>query len=247
VILAIEIKFWGMLRVDSDKYLREANMTAIKIEGAGYPVKDIFSDSFSFNIPNYQRPYAWTIEQTEKLLDDLLDTMGDVSADINDISPYFLGNIVLIKPDNQTECEVVDGQQRLTTLTILLAVLRKLRRKESLAKYICQPKDEDAGTAARPRLYLRERDREFFKKHIQELHDIERLKTIDLAKLSDSQCNIIQNARVLLNNVSFHYEQSNARHCKQHTDFCIELITSYDYAEATSTWLDFLLATVIRS
>jgi uncharacterized protein with ParB-like and HNH nuclease domain len=41
-------------------------MTAIKIEGAGYPIKDVLSDAFVFNIPSYQRPYAWTTEQTEQ-------------------------------------------------------------------------------------------------------------------------------------------------------------------------------------
>lgn len=177
-------------------------MTAIKIEGAGYPIKDIFSDRFSFNIPNYQRPYAWTTEETERLLDDLLDAMEDESTDINEIPPYFLGNIVLIKPLDKTECEVVDGQQRLTTLTILFAVLRELRQEEGLTKYICQPKDEDAGTSARPRLHLRERDCEFFEKYIQNSNGLEELKKIVHAKLSDSQKNLIQNARILLEKIT---------------------------------------------
>jgi uncharacterized protein with ParB-like and HNH nuclease domain len=177
-------------------------MTAIKIEGAGYPIKDIFSDRFSFNIPNYQRPYAWTTEETEKLLDDLLDAMEDESTDINEIPPYFLGNIVLIKLLDKTECEVVDGQQRLTTLTILFAVLRKLRQEEGLTKYICQPKDEDAGTSARSRLHLRERDREFFEKYIQNSDGLEKIETIVYAELSDPQRNLIENARILLKKIA---------------------------------------------
>lgn len=82
-------------------------MAAINIEGAGYPIKKVFSDDFVFNIPNYQRPYARTTEETEKLLIDLIDALGDESTDINQISPYFLGNIVLIKPTHGSESEVV--------------------------------------------------------------------------------------------------------------------------------------------
>jgi uncharacterized protein with ParB-like and HNH nuclease domain len=177
-------------------------MTAFKIEGAGYTIKDIFSDRFSFNIPNYQRPYAWTTEQTERLLDDLLDAMEDEPTDINEISPYFLGNIVLIKPLDKVESEVVDGQQRLTTLTILFAVLRKLRKQENLTRFICQPKDEDAGIAARSRLHLRERDRIFFEEYIQNSDGLEKQKTIDLNKCSDPQQNIIQNTCILLDRIS---------------------------------------------
>ena len=81
----------------------------------------IFSDDYLFEIPDYQRPYAWTTEQSGELLDDLLTA---VSEDKD--SSYFLGSIVLIKEPNDARAAVVDGQQRLTTLTILFCVLREL-------------------------------------------------------------------------------------------------------------------------
>ena len=52
----------------------------------------VFSDDYLFEIPPYQRPYAWTVEQVDELLDDLLNAMD---RDVQ--SPYFLGSIVLIK------------------------------------------------------------------------------------------------------------------------------------------------------
>ena len=177
-------------------------MTAIKIEGAGYPIKKVFSDDFVFNIPNYQRPYAWTTEETEQLLIDLIDALGDESTEIDRIPPYFLGNIVLIKPIGKTESEVVDGQQRLTTLTMLFAVLRELREKPSLTKYICQPEDEDGGTPECPRLKLRERDRDFFEEYIQKPNGIEKLQKIHSDSLSDSQRNIVENTRLLLDRIA---------------------------------------------
>ena len=179
-------------------------MTAIKIEGAGYPIKKVFSDDFVFNIPNYQRPYAWTTEQTEQLLLDLIDALGNESTDINLITPYFLGNIVLIKPINGSESEVVDGQQRLTTLTILFSVLKEfLPAHESfLEKLIVQPENPLEGTPAIPRLKLRERDRDFFGKYIQKPNGIEKLQKIHSDSLSDSQRNIVENTRFLLDRIA---------------------------------------------
>ena len=43
------------------------------IEASEKPVSDIFCDKFVFRIPSYQRPYAWTTEQTAELLSDLLN------------------------------------------------------------------------------------------------------------------------------------------------------------------------------
>jgi uncharacterized protein with ParB-like and HNH nuclease domain len=107
----------------------------MKIEGAGYPLSKIFNDDFLFTIPNYQRPYAWTTEETGQLLDDLLAALEDEHKEINQMNPYFLGNIVLIK-NGKADAQVIDGQQRLTTLTILLSVLRELLNTENLNKYI---------------------------------------------------------------------------------------------------------------
>ncbi|GAB4532038.1 MAG: DUF262 domain-containing protein [Pleurocapsa sp.] len=176
-------------------------MTGIKIEGAGYPIRKVFSDDFVFNIPNYQRPYAWTTEQTEQLLIDLIDALEDETIEIDKVAPYFLGNIVLIKPTNNSKSEVVDGQQRLTTLTILFAVLRELLKDNDLTKYICQPEDKFEGTPERPRLKLRERDRDFFEKYIQAQDGIEKLLKIHSHSLSDSQRNILENTQLLLKKI----------------------------------------------
>ncbi|MDF5738432.1 MULTISPECIES: DUF262 domain-containing protein [unclassified Nostoc] len=90
----------------------------------------VFSNDFAFSIPAYQRPYAWTKEQASELLSDLLSFLGNDSEVIADTNSYFLGSIVLIKSEDAPKADVVDGQQRLTTLTILLAVLRSLLSEE---------------------------------------------------------------------------------------------------------------------
>ena len=90
------------------------------------PISKIFSDGYAFSIPRYQRPYAWTTEQVGELLDDLQYAARQGGGDIGSYPPYFLGSVVLIKDPEKPDAEVVDGQQRLTTLTILLCVMREL-------------------------------------------------------------------------------------------------------------------------
>ncbi len=68
-----------------------------------------------FRIPPYQRPYAWTAEQVDDLWDDLVDNID---------SGHFLGSLVLSSED-ESRPQVIDGQQRLTTLMLLLSALRE--------------------------------------------------------------------------------------------------------------------------
>ncbi len=67
------------------------------ITGKEYAVGKIFSDDFAFSIPPYQRPYSWTTEHAQLLLDDLLLFVQEDGDPITERQPYFLGSIVLIK------------------------------------------------------------------------------------------------------------------------------------------------------
>ncbi len=91
-------------------------------------IEKIFSDDYSFSIPLYQRPYSWTDENTRELLLDLLNATPSAGEEAS-TDPYFLGSIVLIKGDLPYS-EIIDGQQRLTTLTMLLAALRHTCRRK---------------------------------------------------------------------------------------------------------------------
>lgn len=88
-----------------------------QITGKEYQLAKIFSADFDFHIPPYQRPYAWTETEAAELFDDLYLSYN------NQTENYFLGSIVLIKEENNPYADVIDGQQRLTTLNILLAAL----------------------------------------------------------------------------------------------------------------------------
>ncbi|WP_349625709.1 DUF262 domain-containing protein [Leuconostoc citreum] len=87
-----------------------------------------------FVIPEYQRPYAWSDEPIQVLFDDLSEYTHNTNDD--DESTYFLGTIVSYENENH-EQEIIDGQQRITTLFLLLrAIYTKLGKSGSEADFL---------------------------------------------------------------------------------------------------------------
>ena len=74
-----------------------------------------------FVIPEYQRPYAWSDEQVETLFEDLWEFTASSGGTENNGS-YFLGSIVSYENDDG-EQEIIDGQQRITSLFLLLRAI----------------------------------------------------------------------------------------------------------------------------
>lgn len=86
-------------------------------------IKELFANKRSdFLIPDYQRPYAWGEAECQTLWDDIFAFAfpeNDYSRFKSDEDEYFLGPIVTFKND-YNKLEIIDGQQRLTTLMLLL-------------------------------------------------------------------------------------------------------------------------------
>jgi len=113
-------------------------------------IKALFEDKKSdFLIPDYQRPYAWTDEQCQTLWDDLFTFAipdNDYQKFDDDNDEYFLGTIVTFKNNESGKLEVIDGQQRLTTLMLLLRAFyvkllnmkdeQTIRTKETISQCI---------------------------------------------------------------------------------------------------------------
>ncbi|TMC57441.1 MAG: DUF262 domain-containing protein [Chloroflexota bacterium] len=170
-------------------------MSKMMIRGSEYPLKKIFSDDFFFTIPHFQRPYSWTTEQSEELFQDLIRAMDNFEETDDKLPPYFLGSILLSKGD-ESQAEIIDGQQRLTTLTMLLAAIRSLTKSdfaEGLTTFLCEKGNIITGTPSRYRLRLRYSDAQFFQKYIQEENGIEELLELRESQLPDSQKNIRDN------------------------------------------------------
>ena len=95
---------------------------------ASIKVKDFFNGRF-FDIPKYQRGYAWEKQNIRELFDD-------VSEAIQSNSNHYIGTIVLSKDDQDDEkFYVVDGQQRITTITLMMSALIRQLSKEDADYY----------------------------------------------------------------------------------------------------------------
>ena len=106
---------------------------------------------------------------------------------------------------------MIDGQQRLTTLTILLSALASKLEKEDqniFYKYIQEPGNKFESLEPKPRLTLRPRDKKFFLEYVQELQ-FKELISIDNKRLTnDAQINIKNNSQLLLDRINKNFENS---------------------------------------
>jgi hypothetical protein len=166
------------------------------IKGAEYPLYKVLSSDFEFHIPDYQRPYAWTREQASELFEDI----SGFKASEGDAEKYFLGSIVLVKSDDVAKSDVVDGQQRVTTLTLLLAAIAAaLSRDEEwrgqFDNFVREPGQKALKLAPKPRLFPRKKDQSFFEKYVQTPGGFPDLLTLDPGKLSEPRRNMVDNAR----------------------------------------------------
>src|SRR5258708_8845759 len=105
---------------------------------------DFLRKSPQFIIPIYQRTYSWTDKECRQLWDDIIRTGSD---DI--VSVHFIGSIVYIEKglsqvSSQSPLLVIDGQQRLTTVTLLIA---------ALATALAQTEPVDGFSPPNPRNY----------------------------------------------------------------------------------------------
>ena len=142
------------------------------IEGKERTIEGVFDTKRRYRIPDHQRPYAWEEEQAGKLFEDLYEAFAESETD------YFLGSLVLVKV-SETDFEVVDGQQRLCTLAILLAVLIDSLPSDKKGNYeaLLNDKMSRRADAKRvPRITARDNDRK----------SLELVQTFMLDKLSAS-------------------------------------------------------------
>lgn len=168
------------------------------LKAAEISLGKLFSNDFDFVIPEYQRPYTWGADETMQLLSDLQSAL---ERDTDE--PYFLGSLVLVKEEGVTKSEVIDGQQRLTTISLILGVLRDLvdnqNMRRAIHEFLEKPAVEwDDDQPAAPRLALRPRDKRFFNQYVQAVGGTEHLVEIsDNMTETDSQRAIRNNAKAL--------------------------------------------------
>ncbi|MEF3401481.1 DUF262 domain-containing protein, partial [Listeria monocytogenes] len=92
---------------------------------AYFNIRDIFQNTYS--IPIYQRAYAWTEKEINTLIDDVYDYYQRENN-----QNYYIGSLV-IHSDTDDVTSVIDGQQRLTTLSLLICYLKNESQYSDLA------------------------------------------------------------------------------------------------------------------
>ena len=101
------------------------------ILGSTRTVREIFGSSRRYGLDSYQREYAWTDKQVEELINDLTGRFvkeWSPKHELKDVAryqPYFLGPVITARRDGISY--LIDGQQRLTTLMLLLMWLRRIQ------------------------------------------------------------------------------------------------------------------------
>lgn len=146
----------------------------------------VLTDSRVYEIPRYQRPYSWTEKNVQDLISDVYDAFEEKQSE------YFIGSVITIEKTKDTLFEVVDGQQRLTTLNLILAKLRDLitdsAAKQEVQKRIL-PVNVLTGESEKPRLIIRKQDQRFFTNYILAGNHNQQ----DLTDISETQLRMVNN------------------------------------------------------
>lgn len=103
-------------------------------------VQDLLGTSkYSFNVPGYQRGYRWTAEDVTTLIEDLLLFQNEeYQKTAPERCPFYSLQVLVVKELGERTYEVIDGQQRLTTVLIILQALRCLKYEEAPGKLLDQ-------------------------------------------------------------------------------------------------------------
>lgn len=102
--------------------------------------RDLMTQDRQFQVPLYQRHYRWKTTQQEDLWQDILEQYHALSNGDSDIPKHFIGSIVAVEQPSDPlhdfrEFRVVDGQQRLTTLSLALAALRDVAARDDASQF----------------------------------------------------------------------------------------------------------------
>ena len=177
-----------------------------KVKAKEHYIKDLLNDKFLFDIPDYQRAYSWNKDNLKQLIDDIMDSIGLTKENNNvfeEYEPYFIGSIVLCskeyKDDGSGLYDVIDGQQRLTSIIILIATIRDLTKNEAykniLSSLIYQKPNELMGIKESIRVRVRGKEAEFFKKYVLTDGGTDLINEIDEKEISEAKQNMLNAIR----------------------------------------------------
>jgi uncharacterized protein with ParB-like and HNH nuclease domain len=135
-------------------------------------VNDIFSVSKKYLVPRFQRQYSWKQEEIQDFWNDIIQQISYTKMKIKH-TEYFVGCMVLVGDDSKSDYLIVDGQQRLTTITILLrSIVRRLNElgdslaAKALHKNVIEGIDDDGKPYFK---LINETPKPYFQNEVQSL------------------------------------------------------------------------------
>ncbi|GAA0878967.1 DUF262 domain-containing protein [Algoriphagus jejuensis] len=142
-------------------------------------IGDLLSVNKKYIVPRFQREYSWKSEEVAELWKDISASIKVTNGACVNLE-YFIGSLVLVGQDSSPEMKIVDGQQRLTTITILLSALTQSFKdisENNLADGLYYQYIEGKDNSNQPYFKLiNETPKPFFQRSIQH-HTKEELET----------------------------------------------------------------------
>lgn len=185
------------------------------------PLSELFSDAYRFRLPYFQRAYAWQTAEVGRLLSDIVAALrknGDQRG-------YFLGKLMVAKRPGETETALVDGHQRLMSLTLLFAVLRDLESDPDV-----QQRLSSLIRGQAMRLQPQEVMADFCETYVQAPGATAVDPAVDFDTLSESERNVIENRNALRAELSSEDFSPEIRRALVGylTDHCCVIVSSLD-------------------
>ena len=186
-------------------------------------------DKYCFYVPDYQRSYSWKSSHIDEFLDDIFNIIHSSNVDAR----HFLGAITMAKAkrdSHQDSIDLIDGQQRMTTIFIFLYVILGLFKSPRFADKAKGRPDQllrklvyknDDGEITRSRLNLGEFNRKFFKEFCIDAHDasIEEQENIKKKYIENSEFNQNQSIFDAYNKIKLAIEE-RLDCCKSEDESC---------------------------
>ncbi len=174
-------------------------------------IQELLQSNSRFLVPKFQRNYSWNSERVEALWNDLMDNFHQIKHNPENIpdAQYLLGPVVLVRRNKQDEFSIIDGQQRLSTITTMFCVARDIIREnvqteentspEGLEEITKMIENKRMGQHTGWKLELNDTDKDLFEQ-IQEYENdsrsqIERIKELSVKTKSEK---LLRNSYMLL-------------------------------------------------
>jgi len=166
---------------------------ALSLTAEQQSIFDMFGGKNQYIIPAYQRAYSWEEAECKELFEDLKNAFYTNPKD-----GYFLGNVVIaLSLEDRNRLEVIDGQQRLTTLTLLMKVLLSFDEDNNDLQNAIKIPGGRRGDELKQRL-----ETNVFIKQ-----DFEFLKESLSLKLTDENCKVSKKENQFKKNICFFYNE----------------------------------------